>query len=162
MATKIETILYASDLKSFDAKEVFETAVAHCMAHKAKLVFLNVIEPIDQSTVVYLSSYLSDSQISNICADQEGLVREEIQNRITMFCEEELKGNSDLCSSQVSIEVVTGRPSEKIIEVASSVNADMIVMGTRVNSRLGGVFHHSVAHDVTLHAKCPVLIQHIK
>lgn len=162
MIDDIKTIVYASDLINYDAKNVFATAVKHSMAHGAKLVFLNVVEPIDSSTRLYLSSYLSDAQLDRICSDQAGAVRSEIESRIRMFCEEELSGESNFDANDIEIEVVYGKPDEMIVDVADKKQADMIVMGTRVHSKLGEFIHHSVAHHVMIHAKCPVLISHIR
>lgn len=160
-SNSIKAILYTSDLVNYDARSVFKLAVDHAVAHNAKLIFLNVVEPIGSSTKLYLSNYLSDDQLDNICQEQVDSVREEISKRVRDFCHEELIDNRILSPVNIQIEVAFGKPEDMIVECANDNQADMIVMGTRVHSRLGGLLHHSIAHQVMVHAKCPVLISHI-
>ena len=46
---KIKTILYTSDLIGYDGKEAFRVAIGQAIANHAKLIFLNVIEPLSPS-----------------------------------------------------------------------------------------------------------------
>jgi nucleotide-binding universal stress UspA family protein len=49
------------------------------------------------------------------------------------------------------------QPAQCIADVASEVGADMIVVGTRGHSPVGGVFAGSVAQRLLQVAPCPVL-----
>jgi nucleotide-binding universal stress UspA family protein len=49
------------------------------------------------------------------------------------------------------------QPAQCIADVASEVGADMIVVGTRGHSPVGGVFAGSVAQRLLQIAPCPVL-----
>ncbi|MGB1090543.1 MAG: universal stress protein [Oceanobacter sp.] len=158
----INTILYASDLINHDGREVFATAVREAILHKARLVFLNVIEPVDESTRFYLQSYLSDEQMEKIRDDRAESVRAEIESRIRAFCHEELLDQQGMQAEDVEALVLIGNPERKIIEAARQVNADLLVIGTRVHSALGEIIHHSVAHYVTTHTPCTVMICHIR
>lgn len=56
------------------------------------------------------------------------------------------------------VRVVEGRVAHGIVEMASSVDADAIVMGTRGRSDLGGLFLGSVTHRVLHLSERPVLV----
>jgi len=49
------------------------------------------------------------------------------------------------------------QPAQCIADIASEVGADMIVVGTRGHSPVGGVFAGSVAQRLLQVAPCPVL-----
>ncbi|WP_432695001.1 universal stress protein [Marinobacterium sp. YM272] len=162
MSSKIKTILYASDLINYDAKKVFGTAVEQSIAHGAKITFLNVIEPVDENTKLYLSNYLTLEELDKIGSDNEGNVHADIEQRIRSFCETEVSDETKLDIEDIDIKVVYGRPDEMIVKVADEIGADLIVMGTHTRNRLSNLVHHSVAHYVMVHANCPVLVDHIK
>ena len=54
--------------------------------------------------------------------------------------------------------VVIGTPYAEIVEKASRIDANMIVMGSRGRTGLGRFLVGSVAEKVIRHAECPVLI----
>lgn len=56
-------------------------------------------------------------------------------------------GDVELC-------VVDGRPSDRILELAASENADMIVMGSRGLGNIAGLLVGSVSHKVSHLSKC--------
>jgi len=51
-----------------------------------------------------------------------------------------------------------GRVSTRIVEAADDFGADLIAMGSRGRSDLGGLFLGSVSHEVVAHSERPVLI----
>lgn len=53
--------------------------------------------------------------------------------------------------------LITGEPSEAIVRLAESENADMIVMGTHGRTGFSRLLMGSVAEAVVRTAKCPVL-----
>ena len=56
------------------------------------------------------------------------------------------------------VRVVEGRVAHGIVEMASSLGADVIVMGTRGRSDLGGLFLGSATHRVLHLSERPVLV----
>lgn len=54
--------------------------------------------------------------------------------------------------------VVQGKPHRKIVQEAASLNADLIIMGTKGNTGLKRVLMGSVAEQVVREAQCPVLV----
>jgi nucleotide-binding universal stress UspA family protein len=60
--------------------------------------------------------------------------------------------------SEVSEVLVYGNSAERIIEEAGHEKADLIVIGSRGLSDIGGLLLGSVSHKVIQHAACPCLI----
>ena len=54
--------------------------------------------------------------------------------------------------------LIQGRPAEKIVEIASTRQIDLIIMGSRGIGGIKGVLLGSVADRVADHAPCPVMI----
>lgn len=55
-----------------------------------------------------------------------------------------------------------GDPAEKILEYAKTIDADLIVMGSRGRGALGSALLGSVSTKILQHAQCPVLIMRKK
>lgn len=60
--------------------------------------------------------------------------------------------------SDVSEFLESGKPASKIVEVAKSWPADLIVMGSHGRGRTQSFFIGSVAQEVLHHTPCPVLV----
>lgn len=59
---------------------------------------------------------------------------------------------------RVSTVPAFGDPAEEIIRCAEERHADLLVLGTRGHTRLGGLLHGSVAQLVIGRAPCPVTV----
>lgn len=57
-----------------------------------------------------------------------------------------------------TVHLAAGEPSTQILQVASNLQADMIVIGTRELSKLERVLLGSVVEPVTRRAQCPVFV----
>lgn len=60
--------------------------------------------------------------------------------------------------AEVHTELIEGDAAESIIDVATTRNSDVIVMGSRGLGRLAGLVLGSTSQKVVGHAPCPVLI----
>ena len=83
---------------------------------------------------------------------------EKVENFHKKILTEALKKAKATAKISVTKRLLTGRPAEKIIEVAKEGSFDLIVMGSR---GLGGIkefFLGSVSDRVADEAPCPVLI----
>jgi nucleotide-binding universal stress UspA family protein len=68
---------------------------------------------------------------------------------------ERIKGAS---ATVVQAHLRMGRADEEIVELAQSINAGLIVMGSRGQGRLRRALAGSVSESVVRHAHCPVTI----
>lgn len=154
---KIKTILYTSDLIGYDGKEAFRVAIGQAIANHAKLIFLNVIEPLSPSAERAVSLCLTKKEFDDIRTDGFNLVEADITARIKEFVDEERDSGVEV-SLLSEILVEKGKPSETILKAAEDKNVDMIVMGTRTHNKLSQILLGSTAHQVLFHSKCPVLV----
>lgn len=60
--------------------------------------------------------------------------------------------------AEIHTELIEGSPAEAIIDVATTRQSDVIVMGSRGLGRLAGLVLGSTSQKVVSHAPCPVLI----
>jgi nucleotide-binding universal stress UspA family protein len=60
--------------------------------------------------------------------------------------------------AEIHTEVLEGSPAEAIIDVASTRQNDLIIMGSRGLGTLSGLLLGSQSQKVVSHATCPVLI----
>ena len=58
----------------------------------------------------------------------------------------------------VTVQAVSGIPAEALIDVATNLNADMIVLGSRGAGGFARLALGSVSSQVAQHAPCPVVI----
>ena len=56
------------------------------------------------------------------------------------------------------VHVLAGDPSEKLVELADSIAADLIVMSTHGTSSISHLLLGDIAEKVARHARCPVLL----
>jgi nucleotide-binding universal stress UspA family protein len=59
---------------------------------------------------------------------------------------------------EIHTELIEGSPAEAIINVATTRNSELIVMGSRGLGTLEGLLLGSTSQNVVSHAPCPVLI----
>lgn len=160
MIKNIKSILYASDLHGVSGKLAFHSAVAEGIMHKAKIIFLHVIEPLNPMLERAVEVYMTEENREYISADINKLIHDDISERINSFLIEELPPESP--PLEIEIKIMSGPPSNIILEVAENHKVDMIIMGTRTNNKLEQVFLGSTAHEVIFHSKCPVLVVPLK
>jgi nucleotide-binding universal stress UspA family protein len=56
------------------------------------------------------------------------------------------------------LHVVAGDPSEKLVELAGTISADLIVMSTHDTGRIAHLLLGGIAEHVSKEAPCPVLL----
>jgi nucleotide-binding universal stress UspA family protein len=70
---------------------------------------------------------------------------------------ETLRTDAGMDYCEITCTLAYGRPHERIIELASSARADLIVMGVHGRNRLDLALFGSTTNQVVRHATCPVL-----
>jgi nucleotide-binding universal stress UspA family protein len=135
-AGKLRRIIYASDLTAASL-HALPYALSLAADYGAQLSSLHVIEEITSIPLYYRERAMRDA-------------REELEKLAPA-------GAGLACEPQVV--VVTGDPAEKILQLASDLEADLIVMGARHqgSARLMAHLPWACTHKVICHAACPVL-----
>ncbi len=134
---EMKEILYATDF-SEESLAALPYAVSLAQEHQAGLMLLHVVGKPEVGELVHAEQY-ADSimrQLQKLVPEEAGL-----------WCEPKYK-------------VEHGPEAEKIMEVATGLGADLIVIGVRgTDGHVGAVTHvlPSVAHAIVTQAQCPVL-----
>ncbi|MCD6581432.1 MAG: universal stress protein, partial [Desulfuromusa sp.] len=82
----------------------------------------------------------------------------EIKKYLSAFVKKELKDNPEALARFAEVEVCIGHPVVEILEAATRLKADMIVMGTHGKGALEHAFLGSVAEKVLHRTTRPVLV----
>jgi nucleotide-binding universal stress UspA family protein len=153
MIPKIQKILYTTDL-SPNSDYAFRYAIISAKQHDANIILLHVLEELSDTMLATLSSDLVWAQRKKI--SEEATVQ--IQDRLKLFCEKELKNDPDCAKRVASVEVVQGYPAEVILREAEKLNCDMIVMGSHGKGIISQTFLGSVTKRVLRRTRKPVFI----
>jgi len=131
-------ILFATDF-SDESLAALPFAVSLAQEHQSNLVLLHVTGQAEVGELVHAEQY-AHSTLRRL----QALVPAGAE----LWCEPKCQ-------------VEHGKEAEKIMEVATALGADLIVLGVhRPQGGVGAVTHvlRSVAHEVVSHAQCPVLV----
>lgn len=157
MLTGFKNILYVSDLEK-GSRPAFRAAVGLGEQYQGKITYLHVVEAVSDTAKGVLTHMMSKQEVEKMLAEGIDRVRDKAKKRIKKFCDEELKDKYQLTDEQVKILVKEGQPWKVILKTAKKIDADVVVMGTRKNSRLGKLFLGSTASKVIGEINRPVLI----
>lgn len=139
---KLKTVLCPTDF-SKAAHYAFEAATALAHDHAARLVILNVREPM----LVYGEMMIPPPPVSP----------EDTKAKIWQEFHKLESANPKVRELRVETRVADGDPAFNIIEAAKEVEADIIVIGTHGRTGLGRLLMGSVAEEVLRKAPCPVM-----
>jgi nucleotide-binding universal stress UspA family protein len=131
-------ILFATDF-SDESLAALPFAVSLAQEHQSNLMLLHVTGQAEVGELVHAEQY-AHSTLRRL----QALVPAGAE----LWCEPKCQ-------------VEHGKEAEKIMEVATALGADLIVLGVhRPQGGVGAVTHvlRSVAHEVVSHAQCPVLV----
>jgi nucleotide-binding universal stress UspA family protein len=142
----MKTILFPTDFSN-NAIHASEYAGMVAKRMNAKVVLLNVY------TIPTVSEYQLPSEIENFINQN----KREAQTKLDEFTRIFLK-NTGLQSDRVSTRVEYGYVSDKIVDTARALQADMIVMGTKGATDFLDRWLGTNAQKVMKHSDCPVWI----
>jgi nucleotide-binding universal stress UspA family protein len=97
----------------------------------------------------FIPPYLGEPNLQTVIAARMNDAENILQNALKALGE---------IPGEVHTEVLEGSPAEAILDVASTRQNDLIVMGSRGLGQLSGLLLGSQSQKVVQHAKCPVLI----
>jgi nucleotide-binding universal stress UspA family protein len=153
---KINKILYATDLGGA-TRPVFLHALVMAKQYNAEIIMVHVVEPISETAMSAMLSYLSNDFTDNV---QKDLMEETLVNkkkRLKEFYKAE--GADDDYSKLVQkVHVVEGQPSEEILRIAEESKVDIIIMGKSTRKVRGIRVMGSTARRVSRMSKVPVLV----
>lgn len=148
-----KTILYATSLGKH-TRPVFRQAVKLATLNDAKIIMLHVVEPMGEMGHALIQNYVSEDLIKQMHDEGIQEIHKTMQARIEKFCADELQSLEKPIVLNIEHKVAEGNQTDSILEAATAVGADIIVMGAE--NRFG---HHShTSQQVVRHAKVPVLI----
>ena len=156
-APNIQTILYATDLGE-NTRTVFRLAVSQARRYNARLLILNVVEPLGSTGTAIIANYLSGAAADKINRDGAREILEIMKQRLKVYSQEEMATFGLDWTPATEILVATGNPGEVILDVAKKYDADMIVMGTSTRSFLGNAVMGTTARRVSRHSTVPILL----
>ncbi len=142
----MKTILFPTDF-SGNATHASKYAGILAQKLKASVVLLHVY------SIPTISEYQLPSDIENFIWEREKQAKLDLEEYTQVFLK-----NSGLKEKQVSQRIEYGIISDRIVEVATKVHADMIVMGTKGASNFFDKWIGTNAQKVTKEANCPVWV----
>ena len=133
----MKEILFATDFSS-ESLAALPFAISLAQEHLSNLTLLNVVGKPETGELVHAGQY-AESTMRRL--------RSLVPAGAELWCEPKCR-------------VEQGPEAEKIMEVATAIGADLIVLGLRGSRGGVGATTHlfqSIAHQVVIHAQCPVL-----
>lgn len=153
----IQTVLFATDLGE-KTRKVFRLAVSQARRYDARLLILNVVEPLGSTGSAIIANYLSGEAAEKINRDGAREILEVMKQRLKVYSQEETATFGLDWIPPINILVATGNPGEVILDVAKRYEADLIVMGTSTRSFLGSATMGTTARRVSRHSTIPILL----
>ena len=157
MLPKLRKLIYASDLGD-NAPMVFAYAVALARRHDARIIFVHALEPLGPAARSLVRNMIPQDQLQQLESEGLSRVRDEIEGRIQLFCDNELGADETAKDIVDDIRIIEGHAAEVILEQARECDADLIVLGSHSRKGIHRVLLGSVAQKVMQRSERPVLL----
>ncbi|HEY1579610.1 MAG TPA: universal stress protein [Terracidiphilus sp.] len=138
MGDSERVVLHATTLRETSCPSA-ALACEIAAAHKAKLVLMHVLPPIDEMRREHLPTGLDSTAIREL-----RILATEV-------------GANDLCCAQVETRIAHGHPAIEILAASADLGASLIVLGSTARSILHNLTHDRTIYRVLAHARCPVM-----
>jgi nucleotide-binding universal stress UspA family protein len=143
MDPQISRVLVPIDFSDY-SKSALKYAVNFSRCFGAKVYLVYVVEP-----VVYPADFsMGQVALPEIDMDLNARAKEELEN----LAKRELGENEE-----ISTIIKTGKPFIEIIETASEIDADLIIIAAHGHTGVEHILFGSTAEKVVRKAPCPVL-----
>lgn len=159
MLPEINKILIATDL-SDDAETALRYAISLSEKYNAELVLLHVLPNMKEQ--MYLNSgfdfaaVYDDNTLKVLLDAGAEKAKETVADLMRQQCEKLADGKQECAAIKVTPIISSGSAVKKITEHAK--DCDLVVMGTKGHSKIGGILVGSVAQGVIAKSPAPVLI----
>ncbi|NIQ93857.1 MAG: universal stress protein [Desulfuromonadales bacterium] len=157
MLPNYKNILIATDLTE-NSEHAFKHAVLLARKSKANIHLLHVVPEIDAGFRSYISAVMGEGKLEELQMQNEKQALDEIKRELKEFTRKELENFPEDQKNIAGIEVYLGDPVAKILQVADTITADVIVMGTHGKGAIEHAFLGSVAEKVLRKSKRPVFV----
>jgi nucleotide-binding universal stress UspA family protein len=108
-------------------------------AHKARLVLMHVLPPLDEMKREHLPTGLDSTAM----------------RELRILAAE--TGANELCCTEVETRTAHGHPAIEILAASVELNASLIVLGSATHSIVHNLTHDRTVYRVLAHARCPVM-----
>ncbi|PWY48377.1 universal stress protein [Pseudomonas sp. RW409] len=153
----IRSMLYATDLGLY-APYVMQHALELARTFNADLHVVHAVEPMGLFAESVLQSYLDEQALNEFHSQGLNTVMANIEQRVLDSFREELgEGMQDLALIQ-SVRVFQGDPSQVILEQASKLSVDLLIVGSHSHGAGGETPLGRTAARVLQLAKVPVYL----
>ena len=153
---EISTILYATDLGK-QTRPVFRHALAMAKQYNAKIIMLHVVEPVGETALAIINTYLSKELTEDVQKETMKGVIVQIKERLKEFYADE-SDDGKQSAFVGEILVVAGKPSEEILRICVEEKASIIIMGKSTRKVRGIRVMGSTARRVSRMSRVPVLV----
>jgi nucleotide-binding universal stress UspA family protein len=159
MLPEISKILLATDL-SEDAGVAMRYAISMAEKYNAELTLLHVLPTMKDQ--VYLNSgfdftaVYDDNTLKALLDAGAEKAKETVVKLMHKQCTDLIEGSQECSNIALKPIITTGNAVKEITDHAK--NCDLVIMGTRGHSKLGGILVGSVAQGVIAKSPTPVLI----
>ena len=157
MLPDVKDILFATDM-SQNSDNALRHALSMARAHGAKLHVLHVTEPLSQDAIVTLQLFLQDDESrQKAIRDRHASVKQMLKQNQKDFLGSLSDADKEAYKSVGSVELVDGHAAEMILQRASELNCQLIVMGTHEQGT-GHTFIGTVTKRVLRRSSIPTMI----
>jgi len=157
MIPKIKKILYTTDL-SPNSAYAFRHAISSAEKHNADIIILHILELPHATILGLLEDCFDEEQYERILKNNIVETKNQIKNRLKVFCEKELKDDLEVINRVISIQVCQGYPADMILQKAEELDCDAIVMGSHGKGIIRHTFLGSTTLKVLRRARKPIFI----
>lgn len=152
---QIDKILYTTSLGPY-TRSVYRHAIQLAKQNNAELIMLHVVNPIGELGEALIKQYLPKDLVTKVHDEGISKVIRQMEERVTLFFDEELKSLDQPVQVKVTPKVVEGNHDVAILKTAKQEKVDLIVMGTE--NKLGLHSQSHTTQQVIKRAKVPVLV----
>jgi nucleotide-binding universal stress UspA family protein len=157
MLPEIKRILYTTDL-SDNSAYAFRYAINSAKKHDARIIILHVLEELPPNIKALVSSYIDDDEQEKIEEKNVTHMMDRIKKRLKIFCDKELKDDSESMDRIESIEVCQGYPADEILKKVKKLECDAIIMGTHGKGIIKNTYLGSMTKKVLRRVRKPVFV----
>jgi len=157
MLPNIQKILYATDL-SENSRLAFGYAVSLAKQYNAEMVVLHVIEPVNPNTYVQISGAMGEAEWVNLQTEYENSVVDNLGTKLRQFCSRMETAFDEINIKDENLLIRKGASVDEILSTASTIGADMIVMGTHGYGMVKDALMGGTARRIVRRSAIPVLV----